>query len=117
MTKLYDFKRLIRKYGVPFELQRKTDGAVVSGRWEDGSIKTFNMFGAIVPMSENKIYHSGGTYTTDDRELYMSEAIGFNLTTVKVIYKGNVYAVQSSRNFEEYADVYVYTLKWVGAGK
>lgn len=117
MNKLYDFKRLINKYSVSFDLQRMTEGKWVSGKWEDGSIETIPMRGAIVPMAETKIYHSGGTYTQDDRELYSSEALGADLTTLKVLYKGNTYAVEKSRNFEEYADVYIYDLKQVGAGK
>ena len=117
MSKLYNFRKLMNKYSVPFELHRKTDGKYVSGRWEDGTVEVISMKGAIVPMSERKIYHSGGTYTTEDRELYVSEELGFDLTSLNVVYKGNTYTVETSRNFEDYADVYIYNLKWVGAGK
>lgn len=117
MNKLYDFKRLINKYSVSFDLQRMTEGTWVSGKWEEGLTETIPMRGAIVPMSENKIYHSGGTYTADDRELYVSEALGADLTTLKVLYKGNTYGVENSRNFDEYTDAYIYNLKWAGAGK
>lgn len=110
--KLYNFKRLIKKYSVTFCLH-KTQGEYVSGKWEQGGEIVKGMQGAIVPMSNRKIYGSGGTYTEQDRELYVSTPLEAPLSDLKVVYKGNVYAVEEGRNFEDYADAAVYTLKWV----
>lgn len=112
--KHYNFKRLINKYSVDFVLYRETEGKYISGKWVAGNKEQISMRGAIVPMSEKKIYSSGGTYTADDRELYVLKPLELPLSDLKVVYKGNAYAVEQGRNFEEYADVAIYNLKWVG---
>lgn len=110
--KLYNFARLIRKYSVTFCLHR-TQGGFIGGKWEDGGEIVTEMRGAIVPLSEKKIYGSGGTYSTQDRELYLTKPLTAPLSALKVVYNTNTYAVEEGRNFEDYADVAVYTLKWL----
>lgn len=112
--KLYNFTRLIRKYSVTFTLKQKS-GSYVYGKWVEGVPKTTEMRGAIVPMKARKVYGSGGTYTTQDRELYLTKPLTGVLSDYSVVYKGNTYAVEESLIFEDYADVAVYALKWVGA--
>lgn len=111
--KLYNFKRLIRKYSVKFTLIQSSQGKFVSGRWEQGERVETLMYGAIVPLSERKIYSSGGTYTEQDRELYLTKPLNAPLSDFQVVHNTNTYAVEQGRNFEDYADVAVYTLKWV----
>lgn len=110
--KLYNFKRLILKYGVTFCLHR-TQGGYISGRWEEGGEAVTQMKGAIVPISDKKVYDSGGTYTARDRELYLSQPLRAPLDQYKVVYKGNAYKVEQGRNYEDYADAAVYMLKWI----
>lgn len=110
--KLYDFKRLIQKYSVPFCLHQ-TQGAYVGGKWQQSGEKVQPMSGAIVPIKDSKIYASGGTYTLKDRELYLTTPLKGQLSDYKVIYKGNAYRVEEGQNFEDYADAAVYVLKWV----
>lgn len=110
--KLYDFTRLINKYSVPFCFHR-TQGSFVGGKWEQGGESVKQMIGAIVPLSDKKIYGSGGTYTSKDRELYLSEPLKNDLAECSVVYNGNRYAVEEGRNFNDYADAAVYTLRWV----
>ena len=110
--KLYNFTRLVQKYSVPFCLHRK-QGSYVAGKWEDGGEIVRSMRGAIVPMRDSKVYSSGGTYTAQDRELYLLKPLEAPLSEYEVVYKGNAYKVEEGRNFEDYADVAVYVLKWV----
>ena len=110
--KLYSFARLINKYSVTFRL-KKESGRFVAGKWVDSDGMDEEMRGAIVPMSDRKIYSSGGTYTSEDRELYLTKPLTPPLSAYNVIYKGNTYAVEEGRNFEDYADVAIYTLKRV----
>lgn len=110
--KLYDFTRLITKYSVPFLLRHTSKGGYVSGKWEPGEEVTEEMQGAIVPISDRKIYDSGGTYTAMDRDLYVMQELPNPLSEYEVIYKDNVYAVEGGRNFCDYADAMVYTLKY-----
>ena len=109
--KLYNFTRLINKYSVSFCLHRN-QGSYVSGKWVQGGEVVTQMRGAIVPISDRKVYDSGGTYTAQDRELYLSKPLEAPLSDYRVVYKGNVYAVENGRNFEDYADVAVYDLKY-----
>lgn len=110
--KIYSFNRLIRKYSVNFILHT-SQGKFVSGKWEKTDDSTVEMSGAIVPMSDKKIYSSGGVYTAQDRELYLTTPLKGSLSDFKVVYKENIYTVEESRDFEDYADVAVYALKWV----
>lgn len=110
--KLYDFSRLIRKYSVSFCLHR-TQGQYVAGKWEQGGEIVKEMRGAIVPLSDAKIYQSGGTYDKNDRELYMMEPLPEPLSEWKLHYKGKVYTIETGRDFADYADVAIYNLKAV----
>lgn len=111
--KLYNFSRLINKYSVSFTLKRVQDGHFDAGKWVNGAETVTELTGAIAPMNERKIYGSGGAYSTQDRELYLSKPLEAPLSALKVVYKGNTYTVEEGRNFEDYADVAVYILKWV----
>lgn len=110
--KLYNFTQLIQKYSVPFSLHHTEKGGYVSGKYQPGTETVTEMMGAIVPISQRKIYDSGGTYTEQDRELYLLKPLEGPLSEFQVVYKGNTYAVETGRNFEEYADAVIYTLKY-----
>ena len=114
--KLYDFSRLIHKYSVEFCLHKK-QGEYVGGKWEVGNEIVKNMYGAIVPMPDRKLYSSGGTYTASDRELYLFEPLTDNLSDYQISYNDKVFNVEESRDFGDYADAYVYILKYVGVDK
>lgn len=113
--KLYNFARLIRKYSVPFTLQKTAKGDFVGGKYVEGVLSEEQLRGAIVPLGERKIYSSGGTYTTQDRQLYMSTPLASSLESLKVVYDGDVYSVEEDKDYGAYADAYVYLLKWVSA--
>ena len=114
--KLYNFTRLINKYSVEFCLHKK-HGEYVGGRWETSDEVVEKMHGAIVPMSDRKIYGSGGTYTQGDRELYLFKPLMGDLSDFQVVYGQTTFNVEESRDYSSYADVYVYVLKRVEAGK
>lgn len=114
--KLYNFSKLINKYSATFRLVKEASGHFDKGKWIEDESQEVEMRGAIVPLSDRKIYGSGGTYTSQDRELYLSQPLKGSLSDFKVVYKGNSYAIEDSRDFEDYADVAVYTLKRVSAG-
>lgn len=109
--KRYNFKRLIDKYSVTFCLHR-SQGKYVGGKWEQGGTRVSEAKGAIVPISDRKIYDSGGTYTAQDRELYVTTPLEQPLSDLKVFYKGNAYSVEAGRDYQDYADAAVYTLRW-----
>lgn len=111
--KLYNFNRLINKYSVPFHFLMKSEGHFESGKWVEGEAIKRQAHGAIIPMPESKIYHSGGTYTAKDRQLIMTKPLDRALEGVQVIYKNNLYNVEQETDYTDYADIAVYTMKWV----
>lgn len=113
--KLYNFTRLIKKYSVPFHFLVKTKGHYESGKWIEGAETKRESFGAIIPLPESKIYQSGGTYTTKDRQLFLTTPLDKALVGTQVVYNKNLYNVEQETDYNAYADVVVYTLKWVSA--
>lgn len=113
MAKLYDFRRLIHKYSVKFEAVHASEGAYVSGHYQEGLVTVTEMHGAIVPLAESKLYKSGGSYTAKDRQLYLFTPITSPLKNTNIRYKGQVYSVEQETDFDDYADVYIYLAKWV----
>ena len=103
--KLYNFMRLITKYSVTFHLHKSAEGKYEAGKWVKDEPEITEMNGAIVPINERKIYDSGGTYSTQDRELYVITPLPMPLSELSVVYNGNKYSVEESKNFEDYADV------------
>lgn len=114
--KLYNFTRLISKYKTTFEIVEKNSGNYDdNGEWRGDESAAITKQGAIVPMSEKKMYQSGGSYTTQDRELYMFEKLSDALLNSYIIYKGNRYNIEEETDYGEYSDVYVYVLRRVSA--
>ena len=115
MKKLYDFRRLIEKYSVDFLLVTEGEGSYVGGKYVAGEKTVANRRGAIVPLSDKKIYSSGGTLTYKDRQLFMKTPIEESLKYSNVEYKGCNYSIEQETNFDDYADAYIYILKWVSS--
>lgn len=113
MPKLYDFKRLIKKYSADFVIRTESEGSYVDGKWIAGTPSETPMRGAIVPFKEIKIYQSGGHLSSEDRQLYTIAPIANALRNGSVLYKGRTYKIEESTDYSEYADVHIYTLKWV----
>lgn len=112
---MYNFTDLIRRHSVAFELVSKSGGSYVGGKWQSGSETVSGRSGAIVPMSEYKVYQSGGTYTTKDCNLYMTTPILEPLKEAQVRYKGNLYNIEQSKDYSDYSADYVYLLRWVSS--
>lgn len=113
MKKLYNFSRLVRKYSNPFTLTVYGTGTHVDGRYQKGQPTEYSKFGAILPLSQRKIYQSGGTLTSADRQLYMLERIEESLKGSRVTYQGKTYAIEEDTDYTDFSDVSVYVLRWV----
>lgn len=111
--KLYNFNRLINKYSCDFTLVTRERGSYDGGIYTAGAETETAMRGAIVPLSERKVYQSGGHYTSEDRDLYMRSPITEPLEDCRVKYKGKTFSVEEEQDFSEYADVWEYVLRRV----
>ena len=115
MVERYDFTDLIKRHSVPFELVSHSGGEYVGGVWQNGSETVSGRSGAIIPLSERKIYQSGGTYTSKDRHLYMTTPIESALKETQVRYKGNLYDIEEEKDYSDYSAAYIYVLRWVSS--
>lgn len=115
MKKLFDFKKLIKKYSVSCELLEETaSGSYVGGEWvPESAAQSQTITGAVIPMTTKKIYESGGTYTEQDREFITLAEISLEPHSF-IVYGGTKYQVQESTDYSDYAGFYAYNLKRMG---
>lgn len=116
MGLLYNFNRLIKKYGVTCSLlEEASGGRYEGGEWvPDPAPPEEEITGALIPMTERKIYQSGGTYTEHDREFLTFTEIPLE-PAHHITYHGAKYKVESNTDYSDYAGFYAYNLKRVGA--
>lgn len=112
----FDFDSLIDKYATEFTVIVTEEGYFDdAGDYKPGGTKEYTMEGAFFAYSENKVFRSNGTITTQDKALYMKEALAVPFTNAKVIHNGKVYSVADELENYEFTGVYSYTLKYVSA--
>ncbi|MDO5397060.1 MAG: hypothetical protein Q4G33_03940 [bacterium] len=109
--KLYNFTRLINKYSTNFTLIVPSEGQYEGGIYKDGKPTTEIRAGAIVPLSQRKVYQLGGNYTAQDKELYTARRIEKALSGCKVLYKDVYYSVEEETDYSDFGDVYHYMLR------
>lgn len=111
MGTLYHFERLIKKYAIDFPVVTLKDGHYEAGDWIEGEIKHRDKrSGAMIPLPEEKIFGSGGTYKKEDRRLLVLEEIPFH---AYVFINNKKYQVLEDIDFSYYAGFYSYILKRV----
>lgn len=113
MAKLYNFIRLIDKYSEVFTVEVEKGGMWDGGIYSPAEPEIHTMKGAIVPLGENKLYHLGGAYTEQDRELYSHTRIPDSLMQGTVHHKGKTYTIENETDYDAFADAYIYRLKRV----
>lgn len=114
----FNFTRLIQKYSRTFTVITETAGYHdKKGDWVHGATTETMLTGAIMAMSERKVYNSNGVYTTKDKVLYMTKEIDNALIGAKVMFNGNTYSIEEAIGADDgvFTGVYNYTLKWVSA--
>ncbi len=109
----FDFYDLIDKYSCSFTaVFRRQEHINPLGEAEFEEVEK-DFTGAIIGISEGKIYRSEGTLTDKDKYLFMFSELP--LVDTKIIYKGKCYKVEESVENAEFTGVYQYTLKYVSA--
>lgn len=115
--KYFNLDSLIDKYSVDFTVISTSEGSYNDlGDWVSGNTIETTKRGAIIGISDTKMYRSEGMLTSKDRELYMKESLGCDFDNAHVVYNGIKYKVESMPNDNhEFTGVYAYTLKYVSA--
>lgn len=114
----FNFNNLIDKYTVDFTaINSGVGGYDDLGEWVAATPVKTDMRGAIIGISETKIYRSDGVLTEKDKELYMKEPLG-PIDKAYILYDGNKYRVEANpQNNSQFTGVFQYTLKWISAFK
>lgn len=112
MKKLYNFARLIKKYSVTCKLETTVDGKWSAGTYQEGETTTTDVTGAVVPISEERIQDSGGSYKKGDCEFITTETIEITDKS-HLIYKGKRYKLENSTDYSDYADFNIYVARGV----
>lgn len=113
----YHFKRLIDKYSRPFKLVLK--GAVTYDSLGDcvyAQDTEYDLYGAVIGYTENKVYRSEGHYTSMDKALYMVTPLDDALTKGTVIFNGCEYTITAVKRQDDsyFTGVYGYSLRYTG---
>ncbi len=111
----YNFDRLIDKYSSDFELLPEECSSYDSkGDLIKRKLPPVKMRGAIIGLSENKVYRSDGVLTARDKHLYTKESLG-DITGVKVIYGGDLYSVEEEPSVgnSPFTGAFCYVLKFI----
>lgn len=112
------FGDLVEKYSVPCTLVVFGRGSYSAGNYQPGGRTDTNVEAAVISMSQQKIYQSGGHLTSADRELYIRKGDDIiNLDdgrTYFLEHNNRKYKVEAGGLYgEDYADVNQYTLRRV----
>lgn len=113
----YNFDRLIDKYSSDFELLTEvrsyydSKGDLIKLRMPPAKKR-----GAIIGLSENKVYRSDGVLTARDKHLYTRESLG-DIRGVKVIFGGDLYSVEEEPSVgnSPFTGAFCYVLKYISA--
>lgn len=109
---MYDFKRLIKKYGKVKPLKKiVTDGGFDydnGGIWVEGSVDWVEFEGAVTPIDENLVKDSLD-YTIDDKKLHTYAEV-YTGQTIK--HKDIEYTLMAFKNYEDFdTDLKIFIMK------
>ena len=112
------FEDLIKKYSVSCTLVVFARGSYTAGNYVPGERTETAIEAAVISMSQQKIYQSGGHLTSADRELYILKSDdSIDLDDGRTYYlehNGRKYKVEAGGLYgEDYADFNQYTLRRV----
>lgn len=111
---LYNFKRLVAKYGIKPVLWVTETGGYHDyengGVWVDGTIKEVDIGGAVTPLTnEELLMGEGGTYNSEDRKLYCYLDIPKG---ERIKHDGRTYLIDDKRDYNDFdAGLYIYFMK------
>ena len=111
MSKAFAFADFVDEFKVPFTYIKKTDGYWNdAGDWIEGGETRTEMYGIVLPLSEDDLqYAEAGAYQAKDKKVYTTQPLELN---AEIEYKGDRYTIQNFKDYSEYADVYLYYMRW-----
>lgn len=113
MNKAFEFADFVEEFFVPFTVFNEIPGRYNEvGKWIPGSKTARETGGIVLPLSNDELkYEANGVYTSLDRKIYTTEPL---VKGEKLVYNGQSFTVDANKDYEAYADVYMYFAKGVG---
>lgn len=111
---LYNFERLIKKYSVECKLLSFEECKWKAGVYQKGEATTKEISGAVVPITENRIQSSGGSYKQGDCEFITTQPIEITSDTFLEVHDKK-YKLESSTEYSDYADFNIYVARRVSS--
>lgn len=119
MAKQFEFADFVGEFPAPFYMYETIDvpgGYNDDGEWIAGSSTEEKVLkqGIVLPLSDNTLkYAPQGAYTEKEKELYVTYPIPIN---TRITYEDEDYTVQQFKDFSQYADVYIYIMRYRDKG-
>lgn len=112
MSKQFQFADFVEEFSVP--IIAKTVGS--DGYYDDGEwvppipAEDLNLVAIVLPLSEDDLkYVESGSYTVKEKKLYVTKELAVGQ---KIEYKSDLYEIGAFKDYSEYADVYIYLMRW-----
>lgn len=111
MAKPFEFADFVDEFEVPFIYFGHSEGFWNDeGDYIESKDDAIPMSGIVLPLSENDLkYAEAGTFSQKEKKLYTVVPLEEGRL---IEYKGDMYTIQSFKDYSEYADVYIYLARW-----
>lgn len=111
MTKPFEFADFVDEFQVPFVYFDHQEGYWNhEGDYIEEKDEPIPMTGIVLPLTENDLkYAEAGTYSQKEKKVYTTVPLQEGR---EVEYKGDKYTIQSFKDYSEYADVFIYLMRW-----
>lgn len=113
-SKAFQFADFVEEFQVTFIVHvEETKGDYDDeGKWIPGAkAQPQHMIGIILPLTTDELQkEANGTYTRKDRKIYTLAPLKIGQ---KIEYKKQMYTIDANKDYEDYADVYMYYAKGV----
>lgn len=111
MSKPFEFADFVHEFWVDFTIESPIKGAYNgAGKYvQHGFNEPVDGGGIVLPLGEDdKHFIDNGTYTAHDRKIYTLKPLEIG---ARITYNGNQYIIDRYKDYEAYADVYIYFSK------
>jgi hypothetical protein len=109
--KQFEFADFVDEFKVPFSAFSQTEGYWTDdGKWVPGETQEVPMSGIVLPLTEDDLkYTEAGSYTVKNKKIYVLEQLKEGQ---EIKYKDDNYTIQNFKDYSDYADVYIYFMRW-----
>ena len=111
LGKQFQFADFVEEFYVPFKYFTRGEGFYdESGDWHDGEETSQDIGGIVLPLSEDDLkFVESGSYNEKNKKIYTTIPL---LQNAMIEYKGDKYTITTFKDYNDYADVFIYYGRW-----